>query len=73
LEAHYNKVAIADLGKLLVGASYETTIVPQFQELGTLESPVNCFILIYDCWHAGRAEWSGPEIALTFVGAVKYR
>jgi hypothetical protein len=73
LEAEYRKVATASLGELLVGASYEATIVKSFQALATLESPVNCSLLLYDCRHTGRAEWSSPEIALTFVGSVKYR
>jgi hypothetical protein len=73
LEAHCRKGQTTRIETLLRGASYDEVIVPRLQKAGTIEDPVNCFVLLYDHRHSGRLEWAAPDVALTFVGAVKYR
>ncbi|HVV50849.1 MAG TPA: immunity 22 family protein [Polyangia bacterium] len=73
LEAEYHESPTATLRDLLRGASYEDVIIGRFEALGTIEDPVNCSILLCDCRHVGPSAWASADIAITFVGTVKYR
>lgn len=73
VEAEYHETPTERLSQLLKGASYDDVITERFEALGALGGPVNCSILLYNCRHAGLVEWSGPGIAVTFIGTVGYR
>jgi hypothetical protein len=61
------------LDELLRGVSYEDVVIPRFESIAKLEDEVNCCVLLYNCRHHGRAEWTSDDLVLRFVGTVSYR
>jgi len=72
-EARYLERPAQSLEELLSGASYEDVVVPRLSACASSPVEGNCVVLLYDCRHDGPTRWDSEQLALRYVGTVRYR